>query len=156
MIFDSLFYHYNCCSIVQAIIVINADSQVDFSPCFPTFSHQAWDFFSANEFFLDACSCYSSYHFFCSHILSRFAKAVNTSSTDKVLNYCFCPRSCLLSISSFLPISKSLSLSGETTLVIHPIHTCSPRPHYFHNFSHCLNSKDNIRTMNQKLSKLED
>lgn len=164
--FDSLFCRQNCYSTGQAITVVGADSQSDFSFCFPTPSRQAVDIFSADKFVPDPHSCSSSYHHFRPCALSSSAQAVKDYSTDKPFDCCSRPRSCLLStslsLSSSLLTSKSLfqslslSLFGKTTPVADPLRTRSRQPRSSHNFNHCINAKNNIRTMNQELSKPEN
>lgn len=85
--------------------------------------------------------------------LPIFAKVVNNSTINKPFDcrYCHCSR--LLFVFFSLSISKFLALTDEITLITNLLWTHSLRLRYSHNFIHCINIKNNNRTMNHEVSK---
>lgn len=148
-IFHSHLCSPNCFSSRKAIIVTAVDSQFDFSPRFSNSSNQTMDFSISDELFSDPCSGFSSYHCLRPRAKFFFAQGVNASITNKSLNYCSHSCSSLLFVFLFSSTSKSLFLSGQTKLVADRFWICSFWPGYSHDSSQHINTKGNIKTMNQ-------
>lgn len=160
--FDSPFCLQNCCPVGQPITVNGVEFQFDYPPYYPIPPRQAVDLFSVDEFIPDPHARSSSYHHLCPRLLSPSAQVVRDSSASKSSNRRSRPRSRSLSMSSSTSLSLSLSTfsvsssSSQTSIGADFPWTRSPQPSYFYSSSHRIDTKDNIRIMNQELSMPKD
>lgn len=134
----------------------NTNFQFDFFFYFPTLSYQPWDLSSPYEIIPNSYSNFSLYYSFGHCILFWFDKVMNTYIMNKVPDYWSFLHSRLISVSLTTWTFKSLSLSGKTTLIADFLYTCNYWPYYFDNSWHHMNTKDNVKTINQELRKPQD